>query len=203
MFVNSHPIFASNRPVPPSVIYLGALHLQKVKDLPEALQNYLDDSTRGVIYVSFGSNVRPSMMDSELLEVFLETFKLLPYDVLWKFDYENLENVPKNVKIHKWFPQRDLLQHPKIKLFITQGGLQSIDEAIDASVPLVGLPMLADQWYNINKCVDLGIAEQVDVLTMTTNDLVRAVTKVVTNISYKENFVIMEDREPRSYDRAC
>ncbi|CAB3227647.1 unnamed protein product [Arctia plantaginis] len=110
MFVNSHPLFASNRPVPSNVVYLGALHLQKVKDLPEDLQSYLDNSSRGVIYVSFGSNVRPSMMDSDLLEVFLETFKLLPFDILWKFDYENLENVTNNVKIQKWFPQRDLLR---------------------------------------------------------------------------------------------
>lgn len=35
MFVNSHPLFANNRPVPPSVVYLGALHLKKVIDLPQ------------------------------------------------------------------------------------------------------------------------------------------------------------------------
>lgn len=31
MFVNSHSLFASNRPVPSNVLYLGALHLQEVK----------------------------------------------------------------------------------------------------------------------------------------------------------------------------
>lgn len=35
LFLNAHPIFGNNRPVPPSVIYLGALHLQPVKKLPE------------------------------------------------------------------------------------------------------------------------------------------------------------------------
>lgn len=50
------------------------------------------------------------MMDTDLLNVFLGTFESLPYDVLWKFDDENIENVPSNVKVQKWFPQRDLLR---------------------------------------------------------------------------------------------
>lgn len=44
-----------------------------------------------------------------------------------------------------------LTGHPKIKLFITQGGLQSTDEALSAGVPLIGIPMLADQFYNSEK----------------------------------------------------
>lgn len=35
LFVNAHPIFGNNRPVPPSVLYLGALHLEPVKELPK------------------------------------------------------------------------------------------------------------------------------------------------------------------------
>lgn len=34
-FVNVHPIFDGNRPVPPGVVYLGALHLKPIKPLPE------------------------------------------------------------------------------------------------------------------------------------------------------------------------
>lgn len=35
LFVNTHAIFANNRPVPPSVVYLGALHLLPLKDIPQ------------------------------------------------------------------------------------------------------------------------------------------------------------------------
>ncbi|KAG6465171.1 UDP-glycosyltransferase, partial [Manduca sexta] len=49
------------------------------------------------------------MMDKDLLNAFLDAFREIPYDILWKFDGDNLENVPKNVRIQKWFPQRDLL----------------------------------------------------------------------------------------------
>lgn len=68
----------------------------------------MDDSKNGVIYVSLGTNVMTALMDKELVNAFLTAFKALPYDILWKFDTD-LENVPENVKIQKWFPQRDLL----------------------------------------------------------------------------------------------
>lgn len=71
--------------------------------------------------------------------------------------------------------------HPKIKVFVTQGGLQSTDEAIDSEVPLVGIPMMADQWYNVNKYIELGIGVKVDALTMKADDLVDAVNKVIGN----------------------
>jgi glucuronosyltransferase len=43
------------------------------------------------------------------------------------------------------FQQRDLLEHPKIKLFITQGGHQSMEEAIHCKVPVLVIPFLGDQ----------------------------------------------------------
>lgn len=35
LFVNTHAMFADNRPVPPSVIYLGGLHLLPLKEIPQ------------------------------------------------------------------------------------------------------------------------------------------------------------------------
>lgn len=48
-------------------------------------------------------------LDQDMLDAFISAFKVLPYDILWKFDDDNLKGMPKNVKIQKWFPQRDLL----------------------------------------------------------------------------------------------
>ncbi|XP_026742255.1 UDP-glucuronosyltransferase 2B15-like isoform X2 [Trichoplusia ni] len=206
LFLNAHPIMGNNRPVPPSVVYLGGLHLKPPKPLPQDLQTYLDASIRGVIYVSFGTNVRPSNMDQDFLDAFLQAFESLPYDVLWKFDGDNLERIPKNLKIQKWFPQRDLLLHHNVKAFVTQGGLQSSDEAIDAGVPLIGIPMLADQWYNVNKYVELGIGVQINALTMTADDLTQAVEKIVSDTSYRQNIrrvrAIINDQPESPLERA-
>lgn len=68
--------------------------------------------------------------------------------------------------------------HPNLKLFITQGGLQSTDEAISAGVPLIGIPLLADQWYNVQKYVRHHIGVQLDIESLTEEKLIKAVVTV-------------------------
>ncbi|CAH2098406.1 unnamed protein product [Euphydryas editha] len=189
MFLNEHPIWADNHPVPPSIQYIGGIHQAEVKELPTELKNFLDSSKNGVIYVSFGTNVLPSLLPPERIQVMTKVLSELPYDVLWKWDKDTLPGQSKNIKISKWFPQNDLLRHPNVKLFITQGGLQSTDEAIDATVPLLGIPMLGDQWYNVEKYVHHGIGKQLDITTLTENEFKETVTTVIEDKSFKNNIV--------------
>lgn len=72
-----------------------------------------------------------------------------------------------------------LSEHPNIKLFITQGGLQSTDEAIAAGVPLIGLPILWDQWFNVDKYVHLKIGRQLNFETLTEDELRNAIKTVM------------------------
>lgn len=73
------------------------------------LKSYLDTSKQGVIYVSFGTNVVPSLLSPEKIEVMTKVFSKLPYNVLWKWDKDELPGQSDNIKISKWFPQPDLL----------------------------------------------------------------------------------------------
>lgn len=52
-----------------------------------------------------------------MLDAFLNAFKNIPYDILWKFDDNHLKDLPENVKTQKWFPQRDLLGELFFKVF--------------------------------------------------------------------------------------
>lgn len=42
-------------------------------------------------------------------KIFLDAFREIPQRVLWKYESENLGELPDNVKIRKWFPQREIL----------------------------------------------------------------------------------------------
>ncbi|KPJ19193.1 Ecdysteroid UDP-glucosyltransferase [Papilio machaon] len=179
VFLNIHPIWEGNYPVPPNVIYMGGLHLSTPKELPRELKEYLDNSTHGVIYFSFGSNVRPSMLPQEKFAIFKKVFSQLPYNVIWKWDTEDFKVDSPNIKIYKWLPQADLLRHPNVKVFITQGGLQSTDEAITGGVPLIAFPMLGDQWYNAEKYEYHKIGIQLDFENLTEDKLKDAITKIV------------------------
>ncbi|KAG5858258.1 UDP-glucuronosyltransferase 2A3, partial [Gonioctena quinquepunctata] len=72
--------------------------------------------------------------------------------------------------------------HPNVKVFVTQGGLQSIEEAISNGVPMVGLPFFADQPVNVRILAEKGLAIEVDHHTMTKEDLKGAILEVATNI---------------------
>ncbi|XP_050356521.1 UDP-glucosyltransferase 2-like isoform X2 [Nymphalis io] len=178
LFLNVNPIWVDNQPVPSNVIYIGGIHMTEPKELPKDLQSFLDSSKNGVIYFSLGTNVTPSVLPPAVIQMFVKVFSQLPYNVLWKWDKDVLPGQTKNIKIFKWLPQSDLLKHPNIKLFITQGGLQSTDEAINAGVPLIGIPMLADQWYNVQKYLRFEIGIQLDITSVTEDEFRNAVVTV-------------------------
>ncbi|XP_047022219.1 UDP-glycosyltransferase UGT5-like [Helicoverpa zea] len=206
LFLNENPIFGDVRPVPPAVVFMGGLHQNPEKDLPEDLKTFLDSSKHGVIYISYGTNVDPTLLPPEKIQAMIEVLSQLPYDVLWKWSKDELPGRTPNIRISKWLPQSDLLKHPKVKLFITQGGLQSTDEAITAGVPLIGMPMIADQWYNVERYVAHKIGVRLDMETLTEENFKNAINKTIGDDSYRKNIVrlrnIIQDQPQKPLDRA-
>ena len=76
-----------------------------------------------------------------------------------------------------------ILGHPKTKAFITHGGTNGIYEAIYHGVPMVGLPLFADQPDNIARVKAKGAAVRVDLETMSARDLLNALKEVINNPS--------------------
>ena len=117
--------------------------------MPDDLQHYLDSHPEGVVYVSFGSTVKPSEMSQERKQMFLDTFSTLNRPVIWKWDEDSIAGLPDNVLIKKWVPQQDLLAHPNLAVFVTHGGLLSVQEALYHKTPLVGIPLGNDHKPNL------------------------------------------------------
>lgn len=187
LMTNTHPALGFIRPILPTTIQLGFMHIkppQPIKDM--ALKNFLDSSEKPIIYMSLGSNVQSSEMHENFVNIFLNVFKALPYNVVWKWEADNMTNKPDNVFIHKWLPQADLLAHPKIKLFIMQGGQQSLEEAIDRGIPLIVIPFLADQDANALRVKKLKIGVHLELHNLSEENLERAIKEIV-NGDYKRN----------------
>ena len=53
-----------------------------------------------------------------------------------------------NLRLLPWLPQNDLLGHPAVTAFLSHGGIHSMYEAIYHGVPMVVVPLTADQFDN-------------------------------------------------------
>ncbi|XP_015126429.1 UDP-glucuronosyltransferase 2B31 [Diachasma alloeum] len=207
MFLNTHPHLHYPRPMPPNILQIGGLRMGLMnKTLPEEIKSILDDAKQGFIYFSLGSSVNSSQLRSEILENIIGAFSELPYLIVWKFDSDLPLHQPSNVLIWKWIPQHGVLAHPNIKLFIYQGGLQSTEEAIECGVPLLGIPIILDQYFNMEALKRKGIAESLDLYTMTKGEIKDKIYKVISNPKYKENMeklgTILRDRPRHPLDEA-
>ncbi|KAK9886015.1 hypothetical protein WA026_014801 [Henosepilachna vigintioctopunctata] len=191
MFMNVNPILHSIRALSPrTILFGGGFHVEnKTKPLPKDLKRYLDNAENGIIYFSLGSNVKSHLLSDNLKKVFLETLSELPYKVLWKFETENLSYKPDNIWISKWFPQTDIFKHPNMKLFITQCGLQSMEEAIMHHIPMLGIPFLGDQPVNGKILENRGLGVRVSPDSLTKEIFRNAIEEVINNHLYKINLI--------------
>ncbi|XP_018335691.1 UDP-glucuronosyltransferase 2B7 isoform X1 [Agrilus planipennis] len=187
-FITSKP-----KPTVPALIEIGNVHLKKNVKLPQDLQKELDKATNGVIYFSLGSNVKSANISSQLRNVIISSFAELPYTILWKWETDHLPGKPDNVITRKWLPQEAVLAHPNVKAFITQGGLQSMEEAIYYRKPLIGMPFFADQMKNVRSIAEHGIGVALNTDTLTKEKLKSAILEVVNDKKYKEKISELSD----------
>ncbi len=65
------------------------------------------------------------------------------------------------------------------RLFITHGGLQSMQEAVYHGVPLIGIPLVWDQGANIELGKRHGFALDIDLLTISEKVILETVRKIL------------------------
>ncbi|XP_016079995.1 PREDICTED: UDP-glucuronosyltransferase 3A2-like [Miniopterus natalensis] len=151
-FVNSDFAFDFAQPLLPNTVYIGGLLDKPVEQIPQEFENFIAQfGDKGFIIVALGSLVN-IVQYPEVLKEMNSAFAQLPQGVIWKCSpslWPKDIKLAANVKIVDWLPQSDLLAHPSIRLFVTHGGLNSVMESIQHGVPMVGIPLFADQPGNI------------------------------------------------------
>ncbi|XP_049305186.1 UDP-glucosyltransferase 2 isoform X1 [Bactrocera dorsalis] len=187
LLLNQHYSFSWPRPLVPNAIEVAGMHIEnKLKKLPTDMEAFINASSRGAIYFSLGSNVKSALLPKQKLQEIMNAFASLPVNVLWKFEKTDLAGKPKNVFINKWFPQSDVLAHPKVKLFVTHGGMHSLIEAVHHAKPIVGTPVFYDQYLNVEKAVYKGFGVGINFRNFTSTELRDAILEVLNNPKYTE-----------------
>ncbi|XP_025420630.1 UDP-glucuronosyltransferase 2B15-like [Sipha flava] len=193
VFINTHFITESPRPFPVNMIQIGGIHLKPRENLPEDILDFIEKSPHGVIYFTFGSVSSMSTLPNRIQQILIESFAQVPQRILWKYDGE-IKNLSDNVMTRKWFPQRDVLLHPNVKLFISHGGISGVYEAVDAGVPVLGFPLFYDQPRNVGNLVNAEMALSLDLLTFNKNEFLKTIDKLINDKNYTKNAKVAAKR---------
>ncbi|XP_061585576.1 UDP-glucuronosyltransferase 2A2-like [Cololabis saira] len=178
--------FEFPRPLLPNFKYVGGIHCRPAKPLPKDMEKFVQSSGEaGIVIFTLGSMIKN--ITTEKANMIASALAQIPQKVLWKYSGKKPETTGPNTRIYNWIPQNDLLGHPKTRAFITHGGTNGIYEAIYHGVPMVGIPMFADQPDNMVHVKAKGAAVAMELNFMTVESLRDAIITVVNDKSYKEN----------------
>nr|WEU75328.1 uridine diphosphate-glycosyltransferases 48G1 [Glyphodes pyloalis] len=186
LLVNSHPPLAQALPLPLNAKHVGGHHIGQVsKPLPETLQTSLDNAKHGVIFISLGADIE-RRMNKKQQEHLLDALARLEQVVLYQVE-EAIEYVPRNIRILKKAPRLSILNHPKTKLFITDGSLSSLMEATHNEIPIIAVPTAVDQNVNVDLMVSRGLGLRVDFTQYFPWHVEGAAKEILGNYSFKSN----------------
>jgi UDP:flavonoid glycosyltransferase YjiC (YdhE family) len=92
---------------------------------------------------------------------------------------------PPNVRVERYIPLSLLLPH--CDLFVQHGGSGTVMAALAQGIPLVLLPLGADQPQNAERCAALGVARVIDPDELSATKVRDAVVAVLGDPTYRAN----------------
>ncbi|XP_064092115.1 UDP-glycosyltransferase UGT5-like isoform X3 [Macrobrachium nipponense] len=188
VFLNSvRELETPTRPYVPAVIHLGGIHCRPAEQLPKDLGKWAEESGEdGFIFFSLGTAVKSVDLPESHRQMLVGAFGSLKQRILWKWDDESIPGMPPNVRVAKWLPQQDILGHPKLRLFITHGGLLSTLESVYHGRPVLGLPVFGDQMANMKDVERQGWGKTLLWDDLTEGRLLKEIISVMNNRTMHE-----------------
>lgn len=173
------------RPTMPNVVYIAGFQCKPAKPLSIDMEDFVRSSgEHGVVLMSFGTLV--SQLPEQVIEEFAAALAKIPQKVIWRYTGKKPSSLGNNTLLVDWLPQGDLLGHPKTKVFITHGGMNSILEAVYHGVPLIGFGLMFDQHSNLFRMEVRGVAKVLDIASMNRDTFLKALKEVLYEPIYTE-----------------
>ncbi|KAI8611979.1 hypothetical protein BC830DRAFT_1138821 [Chytriomyces sp. MP71] len=162
------PFFAA-QPLPPNVLTLGPLVDPTMQPLDAEMQAFLNQPhIHRVIYIAFGSGLKAlGTLKSRLLAGLGPLLHQHPnLAVAWGCadplcpatrDAQLPAHLRDRVLLRPWMDQVGMLAHPKVRVFISHGGVSSLFESLHFGVPLLVVPVFGDQLLNAVRVEETGV----------------------------------------------
>jgi UDP:flavonoid glycosyltransferase YjiC (YdhE family) len=178
-------------PRPANIAYLR--HENATKAGASVPQWFTELPKRATVLVSLGTvfNSTPGV-----LEAIIDGVALLDANVVVAIgpDQETARfgDVPSNVRLEHYVPQAEIL--PSCDLFVTHAGFNSVKESLISGVPMVAVPITADQPYCAERSAVLGVARVIGPEQRSPGAINEAAADVLEAKQYHENAEAFRDQ---------
>lgn len=169
----------------PNTIDIGEVIIQDTNPLSKEWSTLIDSISRPIVIVSLGSfcsNI-PKKTSLEFCKAFTA---MRQFFFIWKVNELDLCK-GENIYSTKWIPQKELLSNNKVKVFVTHAGLNSIIETSYYGIPVVSIPIFADQVFNAKMAENNEFGITVFLSTLTSDSLIKAITEINETPKYLKN----------------
>ncbi|HET6173674.1 MAG TPA: glycosyltransferase [Gaiellales bacterium] len=143
------------------------------EDEPDWIADLLE---RPMVYVTLGTVF--NVESGDLFARILEGLRHLPANVVMtvgrEIDPAEFGPQPPSVRVEQYVPQASLLPH--CSAVVSHGGSGTVMGALAHGLPMVLIPLGADQPANAARCAELGIARVLDAVRATPEQVLEAVS---------------------------
>ncbi|KHJ48954.1 hypothetical protein D918_00060 [Trichuris suis] len=156
--------------------------------LPDNYRQFIEQpNSKGTILVAFGHAFEAKSIPEQVRQAMLGAFlRLSDYRIIWQPAEQTDELNASHIWPNKWVPQSDILAHPKTVAFVTHMGYKSFREGLCAQVPLVAMPIFAEQYFNTAVALQKGIGVFVNKMNISSEGMYRALHRVLNDRTIKQ-----------------
>lgn len=173
------PEYAPCRNLPPHFKYIGPIFWEKSGENYSGFPKL--EKHKPVIYITMGSTGY-----KRLFEELVGFFSNKNYQVIMTTGEKiKFPVIPNNFYVQKYLPGSKVME--VTNLCICHGGNGTIYQALSKGVPIIGIPAIHDQSFNMDRVVDLGLGIKLSAGNFKCADLDSAIDEILTNPNYQRN----------------
>jgi UDP:flavonoid glycosyltransferase YjiC (YdhE family) len=174
-------------PLPPNAHPIRAVAADRTAGDEDVSSWLASRASRPLVYFTLGTIF--NLESGDLFERVLAGLRELSMDVVVTVGRDLEPRVlgaqPSNVYVRSYIPQSALLPH--CDLVVSHAGSGSVIGALAHGLPMVLLPIGADQPFNAARCHDLHVGRVLNAFEVASEDVRRAAAAVLDDTTYRQN----------------
>lgn len=174
------PLFTPQNKLPEHYKFIGPVIWEPVMKNPTWLSKVKKD--RPVIYFTIGTTGF-----KKILELAIRLYSKKDYQVIITTGDSKmrLKNDSEHIYIEEFAPGLKIMEISDV--VVCHGGNGTIYQAFSTETPIIGIPTMHDQWFNMERVQELGAGLLISHQQLKIDDIENAVDQILMNPKFKRN----------------